>query len=57
MKNKSPHDWGNIAVLWSCMFVAVTVTIGWMNDTMYPLGAALILLSVAAFGAELVGRE
>jgi hypothetical protein len=57
MNRNNGHDWGSIFVLWSCMFTATVITTGWLTDSLEPLFAATIFVTVASVGAELVGRK
>jgi hypothetical protein len=57
MRKRNGHDWGNIFVLWACMFASFTVATGWLGETIEPLFSAIIILTVASVGAELVGRK
>jgi hypothetical protein len=57
MNRNNGHDWGSIFVLWSCMFTATVITTGWLTDSLEPLFSAIIFLTVASVGAELVGRK
>lgn len=56
LRNNGP-DWGNIYTLWFSICVAVVVTARVMDGTMDKVLATIVMLSMAAIGAELVGRQ